>query len=240
MPPKRPQEMSAEEKLKIVMEAETVAEDRLGAFLRRKGILESQLREWRGRMLSGLQKPLVPKDACIFDGLSYTREDIELEKLRICDESFVSESSKYGNRGFVFKNPVILKPESIRLLLLVNPIFTILIPANNLYRVIFGRRLFELAAHSLKPTDKISVILVGNRLPDHELDFLNYIDTVVSPSVGGLNVGYSKLYNMISSNKTYAEKTWLMASKTEFAKALGVSRSLLSQSREEHGKKVQA
>jgi len=34
MSPKRPQDKPAEEKLKIVMEAETVAEDQLGAFLR--------------------------------------------------------------------------------------------------------------------------------------------------------------------------------------------------------------
>lgn len=57
MPKKRPQDKSAEEKLKIVIEAEMVAEDLLGAFLRRNGIHEAQLREWRSMMLSGLQKP---------------------------------------------------------------------------------------------------------------------------------------------------------------------------------------
>src|SRR6266702_1778641 len=55
MSPKRPQDKSAEEKLKIVIEAETVAEDQLGAFLRRNGIHEAQLREWRSMMLSGLK-----------------------------------------------------------------------------------------------------------------------------------------------------------------------------------------
>uniref|UniRef100_A0A6S6M7Y6 Transposase n=2 Tax=Citrifermentans bremense TaxID=60035 RepID=A0A6S6M7Y6_9BACT len=57
MPPKRPQDRSAEEKLKIVLEAEIVPEEQLGAFLRRNGIHEAQLREWRSMMLSGLQKP---------------------------------------------------------------------------------------------------------------------------------------------------------------------------------------
>lgn len=56
MPPKRPQDRSAEEKLKIVIEAETISEEQLGAFLRRNGIHEAQLREWRSMMLSGLQK----------------------------------------------------------------------------------------------------------------------------------------------------------------------------------------
>ncbi|WP_460597986.1 IS3 family transposase [Geomonas sp. Red276] len=57
MPPKRPQDRSAEEKLKIVTEAEMIPEEQLGAFLRRNGIHEAQLREWRSMMLSGLQKP---------------------------------------------------------------------------------------------------------------------------------------------------------------------------------------
>jgi transposase len=55
--PKRPQDRSAEEKLKIVLEAEMVPEEQLGGFLRRNGIHEAQLREWRSMMLSGLQKP---------------------------------------------------------------------------------------------------------------------------------------------------------------------------------------
>lgn len=60
MPPKRPQDRSAEEKLKIVIESEIIPEDQLGAFLRRNGVHEAQLREWRSLMLSGLQKPPRP------------------------------------------------------------------------------------------------------------------------------------------------------------------------------------
>jgi len=60
MPQKRPQDKSAEEKLKIVIDAETIPEEQLGAFLRLNGIHEAQLREWRSMMLSGLQKPERP------------------------------------------------------------------------------------------------------------------------------------------------------------------------------------
>jgi transposase len=60
MPPKRPQDRSAEEKLKIVIESEIIPEEQLGAFLRRNGVHEAQLREWRSLMLSGLQKPPRP------------------------------------------------------------------------------------------------------------------------------------------------------------------------------------
>ena len=42
-----PRRWTAEEKLRVVAEAATVAEDELGAFLRREGIHEAQLKEWR-------------------------------------------------------------------------------------------------------------------------------------------------------------------------------------------------
>lgn len=76
MPPKRPQDRSAEEKLKIVMEAELVPEEQLGAFLRRNGIHEAQLREWRSMMLSGLQKSPRPSSKTSEE----TRKIHQLEK----------------------------------------------------------------------------------------------------------------------------------------------------------------
>lgn len=57
MVPRRPQDWTAEEKLAAVIEAVSVPEEELGAFLRRKGLHESQLREWRKTVLSGLEKP---------------------------------------------------------------------------------------------------------------------------------------------------------------------------------------
>src|SRR5262245_52529425 len=44
---KRPQDWTAEEKVALVLEAAAVPADELGAFLRRKGIHEAQLSEWR-------------------------------------------------------------------------------------------------------------------------------------------------------------------------------------------------
>lgn len=57
MPPKRPQDWTAEEKLNVVIEAATVPEEELGAFLRRQGLHEAQLTQWRQAVLSGLEKP---------------------------------------------------------------------------------------------------------------------------------------------------------------------------------------
>lgn len=54
---KRPQDWTAEEKLALVLEAAAVPEPELGAFLRRKGVHEAQLAEWRAAATAALQPP---------------------------------------------------------------------------------------------------------------------------------------------------------------------------------------
>jgi transposase-like protein len=56
-PAKPPQDWTAEEKWALVLEAAAVPQAELGAFLRRKGIHEAQLVQWREAALSGLQRP---------------------------------------------------------------------------------------------------------------------------------------------------------------------------------------
>lgn len=55
MTPRRPRDWSPEDKLNAVFEAQALCEDELGAFLRRKGLHEAQLQEWRTLILVGLQ-----------------------------------------------------------------------------------------------------------------------------------------------------------------------------------------
>lgn len=55
MTPRRPRDWSPEEKLKAVFEAQALSEGELGAFLRRQGLHEAQLQEWRTLILAGLQ-----------------------------------------------------------------------------------------------------------------------------------------------------------------------------------------
>jgi len=50
---KRPHDLTAEEKLALVLEAAAVPEAELGAFLRRKGVHEAQLTEWRQQVTQG-------------------------------------------------------------------------------------------------------------------------------------------------------------------------------------------
>ena len=54
---KRPQDWTAEEKLALVLEAASVPAAELGAFLRRKGVHEAQLAEWRDAATAGLRGP---------------------------------------------------------------------------------------------------------------------------------------------------------------------------------------
>ena len=56
-PTKPPHAWTAEEKLAVVLEAAAIPEAELGAFLRRKGLHEAQLREWRAAAVAGLQQP---------------------------------------------------------------------------------------------------------------------------------------------------------------------------------------
>ena len=44
---RRPQDWTADEKLRAVVEAASLSEEELGAFLRREGLHEAQLRQWR-------------------------------------------------------------------------------------------------------------------------------------------------------------------------------------------------
>lgn len=56
-PSKRPQDWSLEEKLQAVVEASGLSDDELGAFLRRKGLHEGTLNQWRDLVASALGRP---------------------------------------------------------------------------------------------------------------------------------------------------------------------------------------
>ena len=74
---KRPDYLSPEEKLKVVLEAASLPDDQLGAFLRRKGLHETHLQQWRLQMLNGLEKQSRGKDKT---DTAKTRQIRQLEK----------------------------------------------------------------------------------------------------------------------------------------------------------------
>ena len=53
----RPDDLPPAEKLRLVMEASTLSEDELGEFLRRNGLHEAQLEEWRKKVEEALSNP---------------------------------------------------------------------------------------------------------------------------------------------------------------------------------------
>lgn len=53
----RPDDLPPAEKLRLVMEASALSEDELGAFLRRNGLHEAQLQQWRQKVEDALGKP---------------------------------------------------------------------------------------------------------------------------------------------------------------------------------------
>jgi len=53
--PKRPNDWSAEDKLTVILEAASLDDEQLGAFMRQKGLHQTHLDQWRSQMLEGLQ-----------------------------------------------------------------------------------------------------------------------------------------------------------------------------------------
>jgi len=60
---KRPNDWNAEDKLKVVMEACSLDDEQLGAFLRSKGLHQTHLNQWRSQMLNALQNSSSKKKA---------------------------------------------------------------------------------------------------------------------------------------------------------------------------------
>lgn len=57
MTAKRPQDWTAEEKLQAVIAAAAIPEAELGEFLRRQGLHQAQLHQWRQQVLARLERP---------------------------------------------------------------------------------------------------------------------------------------------------------------------------------------
>lgn len=54
MPARRPQDWTAEQKYAVLIEAASLSDEELGAFLREKGLRQANLTQWRQEMLTAL------------------------------------------------------------------------------------------------------------------------------------------------------------------------------------------
>jgi len=61
--PKRPNDWSAEDKLKVVLEAASLDDEQLDSFLRKKGLHQTHLEQWRLQSLDGFPNGLSKKNA---------------------------------------------------------------------------------------------------------------------------------------------------------------------------------
>jgi len=57
-PARRPQDWSPDEILAVITEAAQLSDEDLGAFLRRKGLHEADLDQWRARIVASLERPV--------------------------------------------------------------------------------------------------------------------------------------------------------------------------------------
>lgn len=74
---KRPKDWTPEEKLRAVLEAQSLSDEEFGAFLRKKGLHETHLKEWREQILSALAQPSPGKPS---KGSAEQRQIRKLEK----------------------------------------------------------------------------------------------------------------------------------------------------------------
>jgi len=76
--PKRPNDWSAEDKLKVVMAAASLDDEQLGAFLRKKGLHQTHLEQWRSQMLNGLQNGTAKR--------SSRQKNAETKRIRVLEK----------------------------------------------------------------------------------------------------------------------------------------------------------
>lgn len=151
--------------------------------------------------------------------------NVEIRDLR--SEEVPSTTDRRSACRFIIKNHGALTDDTILLLLKLTPILVMPIPRKKLYQVLFGRRLFELAAFRLAPTDTIPVKLI-EKMPEDFTEKLRYLDTVVLPAIYSLDITCAELYEHICHDAVHADEAWAIATKAEFARIFDVSRSALS------------
>ena len=79
---KSPKDWSPEEKLKAVVESAQLTDEQLGAYLRRKGLHETHLQQWRLQMLHGLSKRVSAPKSKVDAGQAKKIRGLEKELLR--------------------------------------------------------------------------------------------------------------------------------------------------------------
>ena len=75
---KRPNDWSAEDKLKVVVKASSLDDEQLGAFLRSKGLHQTHLDQWHSQMINGLQNDSSKKKSI--------RKNVDAKRIRTLEK----------------------------------------------------------------------------------------------------------------------------------------------------------
>jgi hypothetical protein len=133
----------------------------------------------------------------------------------------------YNSSRYLVKDLSVVTPDAIKLLLEVMPLIVAPLQGNKKYQVIFGSRLFNIAAKVLGTKYEILVNLI--QVYDQQVvNQLRYLDLAVCPVLESINLSAAESYELINVPKVLREKIWNIPSKSTFAGILGVSRALVS------------
>ena len=87
---KRPNDWSAEDKLKVVMEASSLDDEQLGAFLRSKGLHQTHLDQWRSQILNALQNGSSKKKS--------RRNNVDAKRIRALERRSIEKTKPWLRR----------------------------------------------------------------------------------------------------------------------------------------------
>jgi hypothetical protein len=153
------------------------------------------------------------------------RRKVKLESLRSTTKSG-ADGLYYDLNRFLVKDFSAISHDTIKLLLEIMPLIVTAPPRVKTYQVIFGSRLFNIAAEILEPTYEITVDIIQDE-KKNAITKLRYLDLAVYSVLESLSISAAETYELINVPELLPEM-WKIPTKATFADMLDVSRSLVS------------
>ncbi|GAM09935.1 hypothetical protein OR1_02219 [Geobacter sp. OR-1] len=162
--------------------------------------------------------------------LKMHRDMVSIERLRLeltYSES-VPPSLHYNQADYTLAIDKGLKPEVLYLLLQLHPV--VALEQRGKLNVVCGKRIFELEAFLLPPTQKIHVLILDKHTSAEQLALLRYMDIVVGPLLLRTETSAAEIYQRVDQ-PGIRKQVWqppLDEGKSAFARAIHVTPAALS------------
>ena len=126
--------------------------------------------------------------------------DVKVCYLRVPTMRGTDDPLFFDQDRYLLKDALALTPDAVRLLLRrIQLVVTPSVDSKRHFQVVFGSRLFNLAAQTLEPDEDIKVLVVRNA--DREvIDHLRYLDLAVLPLVMSLDGTILEFYGLVESS----------------------------------------